>query len=639
MKKMKKQFEIAAVMVAIMVLSVLTAMPVMSENENITNMNKTNGDNTAKYIFDERGMIIGTAIASEPSVSILEHPFSIAATSDLAAISDLIGKIVFESDRDGDHEIYVMDANGTNVTQLTRNTVRDATSAWSPDGKRIAFASNRDGDYEIYVMNSDGSNVVKLTKNSIVDITPSWSPDGKRIAFRSGESGRTTGIYVMNANGSDLKCLAEPQAFINNQAWSLNGSEIVFSREYGEGGGEIYVMNSTDGSNKRRLIKPLFSRGDKMNDGAPAWSPVGDKMVFCSFRHGYTEVAGGWSAKGEIYVMDTNGSNLVRLTYDPYYTDYSPSWSPDGKRIVFDSERDGDWEIYVMDADGTNVTQLTKNTADDNCPNWWSPRVWDSGIYDTNGTISETLPALGAPTSGRWIGNTSQGKAVAFDVTNTQVNNFSISYSYSCSPGYGYGPATFIIFFPHYIVENKFQYDSIKTTIYGEFTSPNFATGTFRDTWTQPSGGTCDSGNIKWSARRVRTTGDINMSESTPTPKTHSTGPLTISQTWTADLDEGEVGAGTDSDIWFEAETATERYITPMNGATIAKVGTTSVGLDGCRKAPLSSSRININDLPEGTYVCVRTNLGRYSQFRVNAPVGPSPGTLNIGYTTGEVIP
>jgi hypothetical protein len=118
-----------------------------------------------------------------------------------------------------------------------------------------------------------------------------------------------------------------------------------------------------------------------------------------------------------------------------------------------------------------------------------------------------------------------------------------------------------------------------------------------------------------------------------PIQKTHSTGPLTISQTWTADLDEGEVGAGADSDIWFQAATATERYITPRNGATIAKVGATSVGLEGCREAPLSSSRININNLPEGTYVCVRTNLGRYSQFRVNEPVGPSPGTLNIGYT------
>ena len=131
----------------------------------------------------------------------------------------------------------------------------------------------------------------------------------------------------------------------------------------------------------------------------------------------------------------------------------------------------------------------------------------------------------------------------------------------------------------------------------------------------------------------------ISVRKSTPTPKTHSTGLLTISQTWTADLDEGEVGAGTDSDIWFQAETATERYITPRNGATIAKVGTTSVGLEGCLEAPLSSSRININALPEGTYVCVRTNLGRYSQFRVNEPVGPSPGTLSIGYTTWEDIP
>jgi hypothetical protein len=260
-----------------------------------------------------------------------------------------------------------------------------------------------------------------------------------------------------------------------------------------------------------------------MNDGAPAWSPVGDKMVFCSFRQGYTEVAGGWSAKGEIYVMDTNGSNLVRLTYDPYYTDYSPSWSPDGKKIVFDSERDGDWEIYVMDADGTNVTQLTKNTADDNCPNWRSHRVWDSGIYNTNGTISETLPASGATTTGRWIGTTSQGKDVAFNVSDTQVYNFTISYKYSCLSGGGHGTSKLSLID---IVENKFQYDSSDTRIYGEFTSPNFATGTYRNTWTVyiptgtfPHTNTCDSGKITWSARRVQTTGDINMSESTPTPK------------------------------------------------------------------------------------------------------------------------
>ena len=103
-----------------------------------------------------------------------------------------------------------------------------------------------------------------------------------------------------------------------------------------------------------------------------------------------------------------------------------------------------------------------------------------------------------------------------------------------------------------------------------------------------------------------------------------------------ADLDEGVVGGGGAADIWFEAQTATERFITPRNGAKIAVVGTSSVGLYGCMAAPLSGSRIHVNSTPEGTYVCVLTNAGRYSQFRVNAPIGPSPGTLEIGYTTWE---
>lgn len=119
-------------------------------------------------------------------------------------------------------------------------------------------------------------------------------------------------------------------------------------------------------------------------------------------------------------------------------------------------------------------------------------------------------------------------------------------------------------------------------------------------------------------------------------PVTHSTGPLSIPQTFSADLDEGAVVGDPARDIWFEAVTATERYVTPKNSSTIAIVGTGSVGRYGCATASLSGSRINVNDLPVGTYACIRTNLGRYSQFRVNAPIGPSPGTLTIGYTTWE---
>jgi len=131
---------------------------------------------------------------------------------------------------------------------------------------------------------------------------------------------------------------------------------------------------------------------------------------------------------------------------------------------------------------------------------------------------------------------------------------------------------------------------------------------------------------------------DVTVTVEVVQPETHSTGLLTIPQTWTVDLDEGVVGAGEDADIWFEALTATERYVTPRNRAKIAKVGTRSVGSVGCMATSLSSSKIDINDLPEGTYVCVLTNEGRFSQFRVNAPVGPSPGTLSVGYTTWEKV-
>jgi hypothetical protein len=118
-------------------------------------------------------------------------------------------------------------------------------------------------------------------------------------------------------------------------------------------------------------------------------------------------------------------------------------------------------------------------------------------------------------------------------------------------------------------------------------------------------------------------------------PVTHATGALDIPQTYFADLDEGAV-TESGADIWFEAETATERYVNPRNGATIVKVGTGGISRDMCASAALSTARININDLPSGTYVCVRTNAGRVSGFRVNATVGASPGTLKIGFTTWD---
>lgn len=116
-------------------------------------------------------------------------------------------------------------------------------------------------------------------------------------------------------------------------------------------------------------------------------------------------------------------------------------------------------------------------------------------------------------------------------------------------------------------------------------------------------------------------------------PRTLSTGGVDLQQTWVVDLDTGRVG-GNDGrgDIWFQAKTATQRFLTPRNGARIAVVGNRSVGLAGCRSAGYTTNPIGIP--PVGTYVCVRTSEGRYSQFRINGGPGASPGLLQIGYTT-----
>jgi len=113
---------------------------------------------------------------------------------------------MFQSDRDGDNDLYVMNVDGSGVIQLTDNPASDEGdfAGWSPDGRRIVFSSRRDGgDLDIFTMNPDGSGVTQLTRNDFIeDDDPVWAPDGKHIAFHSTRPG-TEEIFIMNADGSD----------------------------------------------------------------------------------------------------------------------------------------------------------------------------------------------------------------------------------------------------------------------------------------------------------------------------------------------------------------------------------------------------------------------------------------------------
>jgi TolB protein len=181
-------------------------------------------------------------------------------------------KILFYSGRSGNREIYVMNADGSAQTNLTKHAAQDESPAWSPDEQKIAFSSNRDGNYEIYVMNADGSGQTRLTNNLAHEHSPAWSPDGQKIAFEGGAE-----IYVMNADGSGRTRLTNHPSH-RSPTWSPDGQKIAF-RSFRDGNEEIYVMNA-DGSGQRNLTNHPAS------DWEPAWSPDGQKIAFSTYRDG-----------------------------------------------------------------------------------------------------------------------------------------------------------------------------------------------------------------------------------------------------------------------------------------------------------------------------------------------------------------
>jgi Tol biopolymer transport system component len=279
-----------------------------------------------------------------------------------AAFPGANGKIAFQTSRDGNPEVYVMNADGTGQTNVTNNGAQDQRPAWSPDGSEIAFDSSREGSQgDIWLMNADGSGPSRLTSSH------AWDPThcGSKIAYT-----RNPGIYVMNRDGSgQTQITTGAGAGADGQStWSPDCHKIAFFRRTGASLElyDIYVMNP-DGTGQTQLTT------DAGHDELPNWSPDGSKIAFSSDRDG----------DYEIFVMNADGTGQTQITADTA-NDHAPAWSPDGKKIAFSSDRDGDWEIFVMNADGTGQIQLTNNSAYDDAPDWQplEPDADGDGVLD-----------------------------------------------------------------------------------------------------------------------------------------------------------------------------------------------------------------------------------------------------------------
>jgi len=340
-------------------------------------------------------------------------------------------------------EIYLIDGDGANPRRVTDNTSYDAFPGLSPDGKKIVFDSNRLGDveplpthtcppttpctnvdnFDLFVMNADGSDQQHLTRGA----SSTWAPNGKYIAYHASKSGTLglfkpspsgapfdSDIFVLNADdcrkaievtgvndcrkvpGEHLKNITNSEDVDDDPDWSPvlpNGTQaIVFTRhpvnENVPDGvlaphAEIYVMtvnpdgtpvpNNSDKPNPRQLIHT-----DDREERGPAWSADGTRIAF--MRRGVESV------RFEIWVMNADGTNQVRLTFNDLH-DGTPSWSPDGTRIVFSQgTMTVTLELFsmTMNPDGTCVktpggtcvqTQLTDTAGFNFTPNWGELRI------------------------------------------------------------------------------------------------------------------------------------------------------------------------------------------------------------------------------------------------------------------------
>jgi len=278
-------------------------------------------------------------------------------------------------------------AGGT-VLLSDPNVVHYEHLTWSPDGRHLAFvgkfADAPSGPSELFVIDADGSNLVQLTHNEADDDSPAWSPDSKLIAFRQGEP--DSSVVVVRADGSEVTVLG-PGA---NPVWSPDGLQLAMTVSDGVST-RVWVM-ATDGGDRRQV-------GDTMVAAAPpAWSPDGRTLVVSSSGLALIDVATGsitplsaeagavptWSIDGMlafsttgsaapgVMVIDSDGSNVRRVLADLAFVSVL-QWSPDGRRLLFGDD-DGDSLVAVADPGSGNLTLLVNDVGGTRSPAW-QPRL------------------------------------------------------------------------------------------------------------------------------------------------------------------------------------------------------------------------------------------------------------------------
>jgi TolB protein len=246
-----------------------------------------------------------------------------------------------------------------------------AVSPVLPVGSWLAFSSQRDGgDWDIFISDMQRNLVVQWTPDDRLlasdEFYPAWSPDGEYLLFRSSRDSNYD-LYTMAIGSMAMHNLTtDPSTQDGDAVWSPDGSQIAYSALAQVGSTEIYLLDAASGQSTQLTHNDFY-------DGLPTWSPDGTQLA-------YTSVGSG--SQLELFRMEValGEASRVNLTQQPY-NEYAPTWSADGRFIVFFTDRDINYELYVMNADGSDQHRLTHHPADDSYPRWLAD---GSGILFTS---------------------------------------------------------------------------------------------------------------------------------------------------------------------------------------------------------------------------------------------------------------
>ena len=285
-------------------------------------------------------------------------------------------QIAFVSGRDGAPAIYVANTDGGNAKRLFSDETAQSHPSWSPDGRQIAYASSCRGDPALSIVKADGSLSARVAWTDALPDSIVWSPDGSALLYQSGGQ-----AYLAALDGRHPTPLSLDARETRNASWSTDGSQIIFATL--DGSQFDIVVANLDGSGRATF------RADPRQEAWPAWQPEPDRepvtvkpltlalnpiqpcaprdrIAFAAEREGNTD----------IYTLPDGSREPQQLTSDAAI-DRAPAWSPDRRRIVFASNRNGDFDLFVMNVedalqgtDGSDVKQLTDDPADEDAPAW-----------------------------------------------------------------------------------------------------------------------------------------------------------------------------------------------------------------------------------------------------------------------------